>query len=155
MTAAGVAASAQGIASNLIFVDGEHTDDAVQADCQAVLNLAAPGALIVFHDAPIVYMGLAECLRIVRKTGRPFTAFPLPDTLFVVILDEQDALAQPEFAALRNAIGTAYLAGMTLNNGYRRFFRLQPLRLARSVLSRLGFKGFLARHQYGADSFDP
>jgi Methyltransferase domain len=155
MTAAGVAATAQGIAANLIFVDGEHTDEAVQADCQAVLRLAAQGAMIVFHDAPIVYMGLGDCLRVLRGANRHFTAFPLPDTLFVVVLDDADPLARPEFAALRNQVGAAYLAGMTLNNGYRRFYRLQPLRLARSVLSRLGFGRFLARHQYGADSLEP
>ena len=151
LTASEVAKQIAGIAANLIFVDGEHTDEAVQADCEAALNMAAPGAVIVFHDAPIVYMGLAQCLRSMHQAGRAFTAFPLPDTLFVVILDEDDPLARPEFASLRTQIGPAYLAGMTLNNGYRRFYRLTPLRLVRSLLGRLGLQRFLARHQYGAD----
>ena len=154
-TAAGVAETTSGIAANLIFVDGEHTDEAVKADCAAVLHMAAPGAVIVFHDAPIVYMGLAECLRTLHKAGRTLTAFPLPDTLFVVMLDDEDPLARPEFARLRTEIGVAYLAGMTLNNGYRRFYRMQPLRLVRSMLGRLGFGRFLRRHQYGADRLEP
>lgn len=57
---------------DLVFVDGEHTTDAVLADVRGVLPLCRDGARIVFHDAhyPPVWSAIVaiETWRVIHPT---------------------------------------------------------------------------------------
>ncbi|QCK87609.1 class I SAM-dependent methyltransferase [Phreatobacter aquaticus] len=125
--------------ADFVFIDGEHTDQAVIADFTAVLTMSRPGSIIVFHDAPITYRAIADIVADLKGQGLAFSAFPLPDSLFVIVPGEADVLASQSFEGLAGEVGQAYLTALMLNAGYRQFYRLAPFRILRSLLSRLGF----------------
>ena len=106
---------------DICFIDGEHTDQAAFADFLFCLSVLEPDGLLVFHDAPIVYNGLAKVVAYLEQQGVKFSAYHLPDTVFVVEIGEfpihrmeyiQDML-------LNNYVG--YLTSLQCNDHYRQF----------------------------------
>lgn len=71
----------------LLFVDGEHTDHAVKLDGEFCRQVGDPqGSVIAFHDAHIVYRGLAALFDEWERADLTFTAFVLPDCVMAVAL---------------------------------------------------------------------
>lgn len=136
---------------DLIFIDGEHTDSAAQADFEAALHFAAPDAIIIFHDAPIVYAGISKAVTDYNRKTPSFIAMPLPDSLFIVALDREAWLTRQRFTALFQQSGDAYLTALILNQGFRSFHRLLPFRLMRSILHRIGLRKTASAYSYGVD----
>jgi hypothetical protein len=137
---------------DLVLVDGEHTDFAVERDFEAVLALTRPGSVVVFHDAPITYGAIAKALAGLKQNNIEFSALPLPDSLFVIVIGDATALLRPPFEPLLARIGEAYLNALLLNRGYRSFYRLMPFGIVRSLLNRLGFRKAANAFGYGSDS---
>jgi Methyltransferase domain len=61
--------------SHLCFIDGEHTNKAVQSDFKACLPRTAPNGVIAFHDCFLVSPGILGCSQQIADAGLPFTAF--------------------------------------------------------------------------------
>lgn len=124
---------------HLLFVDGEHTDVAVCSDAEFCRSVAHPdGAVIVFHDAQIVYRGLERLLSKWRADGVAFHAYPLPDCVMVVELGlsiHDDVAVWP--LLLDSHVG--YLASLRMNDSYRTMARTFPAKQywrARQALAR-------------------
>lgn len=73
-------------APDICFIDGEHTDRAVLSDFAFCLRVCAPDAAVLFHDAGSTRPGIKECLRVLRRSGRPFVAQKLPGNTFAISL---------------------------------------------------------------------
>ena len=107
----------------LCLIDGEHTNAAAARDarfCRAVLGDVGT---IVFHDCQLVAKAIAGFLRDLGADGLRFTAYPLPDLLFVVELGEPRLTRSA-------AIGKLLDAG-----GGRRWQRASALPGARRLLA--------------------
>jgi hypothetical protein len=81
-----VAADAIDEAPDICFIDGQHTDEAVFGDFVFCLGVCAQDAAIVFHDAGVTRAGIRRCLRLLKRSGRPYVAYKLPGDTFVVAL---------------------------------------------------------------------
>ncbi len=115
----------------LCFVDGEHTDAAVVADFEFVSRVLARDGAILFHDAPVIYNGLAEIVERLRREGRPFHAYHLPDVLFVIEINDFPLHASPHVHALLIDSHAGYLGALRANDHYRRFANRAPFRWLR------------------------
>ena len=132
--------------ADLIFIDGEHTDAAAYSDALSALRFAAPNALIVFHDAPIVYEGIARFVEQL-KSERTFVGFGLPDNLFVIALDDAgDRFANSPWLTMS---GAAYLQALRVNSGYRRLRTTPVVRIAFRLIYGIGAERFVKRFEYG------
>lgn len=140
--------------ADLCLIDAEHTDRAATLDFEAVLELLREDAVIVLHDAPIIYRAIGHMVEELQRNGRPYAAFPLLDSLFVIVLGRVGVLARPEYNAVADEVGLAYLTALRLNAGYRDFYQLLPFRIGRSILARLGCRACADRYQYGWAGWD-
>ncbi len=139
---------------DLVFIDGEHSDRAAEADFNAAMRFSSPDCLIVFHDAPIVYGGIANVMRALKKSGRAHFTLPLPDSLFAVFVGSGWETAHAALMPLFAQSGDAYLKALMLNGGYRRFYRLPPFSIIRSLLSKLKLSRNGPAYGYGTDPWD-
>lgn len=105
----------------MCFIDGEHTDTAAFADFSFCLKVLDKDGLLVFHDAPVVYNGLARIVAYLEEQGIRFRAYNLPDTIFVIEVGEFP-LHRTEYIQemlLNNHVG--YLMSLQYNDHYRQF----------------------------------
>ena len=72
----------------LCFIDGEHTDNAVRSDFGFCLRVCDPGGVIAFHDANIVFGGLARIKRSLNERRIRFRGFLLPGNVYVILLND-------------------------------------------------------------------
>jgi hypothetical protein len=103
----------------LCFVDAEHTDAALVRDglfCSAVLE---DRGAIAFHDAQIVYGGIARFLQELLDRGAPIHPYVLPDSIFVVELGEPTLLQSPQVEERIGHNWQAFLFALQFNDGYR------------------------------------
>jgi hypothetical protein len=110
----------------LCFIDAEHTDDAAIRDarfCQAVLG--DQGA-IAFHDAQIVYRGIALFLRGLSDADTEAHPYLLPDSIFVVEIGEPRLMRSPQVRSRIDQNWQGFLFGLHFNDGYREAMN-QPL----------------------------
>jgi hypothetical protein len=70
------------------FIDAEHTTVASLNDARFCMRTVRANGCIAFHDANVVYAGIQAFLAELEKAGTAFTAYLLPDTVFVVELGE-------------------------------------------------------------------
>jgi hypothetical protein len=105
----------------MCFIDGEHTDHAAFADFLFCLKALDKNGLLVFHDAPVVYNGLAQVVSHLEKQGVKFRAYNLPDTVFVVEVGDFPVhrMEHIQEMLLNNHIG--YLSSLQYNDHYRQF----------------------------------
>jgi methyltransferase family protein len=80
---------------HVAFIDGEHTRRAVVSDFQFCRRVLAPGGTIVFDDFPIVYRGVLDVLRSLRRAGERFTSARLEGKAFAVFFDEDVLSGDP------------------------------------------------------------
>src|SRR5947209_5586019 len=83
-----LSSSGLGCRPDFCFVDGEHTDSAVVRDARFCLSAIQENGCIAFHDSNIVYKGISAFLDELKRAGRAFRAFHLPDSVVFVELDE-------------------------------------------------------------------
>jgi len=121
----------------LCFIDGEHTDGAAFSDFKFCLDVLDASGAIVFHDAPTVYNGIAECIAHLEKKGIKFRAYSLPAVVFAVeIGDFPLHESQPILERLLNN-HRSYIYSLQYNDYYRRFANRKPFRLYRSIAAKL------------------
>lgn len=85
----------------LCFIDGEHTFESCLADARFCRSVVTPGGVIAFHDSPIIYPAIGAFLKELRADGVAFTAYPVPDVVFVI---ELEGARLYETAAMRRLI---------------------------------------------------
>jgi hypothetical protein len=54
---------------DLVFIDGDHSEDAVRADFNIVRDNVRPGGIIAFHDVSSCYPGVNKVLGEVLASG--------------------------------------------------------------------------------------
>lgn len=69
---------------DICFIDGEHTNRAVEADFKFCFSVLAPHGIVLFHDAYLVGKALRRILRFLRWSGVAFRAYALTPSLFVI-----------------------------------------------------------------------
>jgi hypothetical protein len=72
----------------LCFIDAEHTDNAVRSDFGFCLRVCNPDGVIAFHDANIVFGGLARIKRSLNVRRIRFRGFLLPGSVYVILLND-------------------------------------------------------------------
>ena len=83
---------------HLALVDAEHTNRAAFRDGLGVLRHLAPNAVLMFHDANLVFDGLLNFDAMLRDRGGAVWSAFLPDTLFAVALGDLAGPAEAAFA---------------------------------------------------------
>jgi Methyltransferase domain len=119
------------------FIDGEHTDEAVLTDFRFARSVLGDRGAFVFHDAHIVYNGLATIIESLKASDQPFRAYNLPDYLLVIEIGDLPLHRDPQIAAMLVDNHVGYLASLQANDHYRRIANLPPVRVARSIRARI------------------
>jgi len=115
---------------DLLFVDGEHTDEAALADarwCRAVLG--DRGGAIAFHDSWIVHRAISRFLG--ELEGVEHSAHLLPESIVLV------ELGPPRLSSAAGVRGRADLAAHAYLAGLERQAYFRDAYFARGRLSRL------------------
>jgi hypothetical protein len=121
----------------LCFIDGEHTDEAVFSDFQFCLKTLDQNGALLFHDATIIYNGLARIIEYLTNEAIRFRAYNLPDIVFVIEIGDYPLYKSPPIIErlLNNHVG--YLASLQYNDYYRQFANKPIFRTYRALRSRL------------------
>jgi len=122
---------------DLCFIDGEHTDPAAVSDFRFCLDVVKPDGAILFHDAPTVYNGIAECIAMLKSRGLKFRAYSLPAIVFVVELGDFPMHKEPVISDILTNNHESYLYSLQYNDYYRQFANKTPFRLYRNIVSKL------------------
>lgn len=107
---------------DLCFIDGEHTDEACQRDfhfCLETMNRER-GA-VVFHDAAVIYHGLKEIVEFLEAKEIKFTAYNLPDVMFVIEIGDFPLHRDAEISRMLINNHVGYLYSLQSNDFYRSF----------------------------------
>jgi hypothetical protein len=115
------------------FIDGEHTDPACFSDFLFCLKAMDANGLLVFHDAPVVYNGLAQIVGYLKDQRYSFNAYNLPDTVFVIEINDFPAHKTPQIAEMLVNNHVGYLASLQYNDHYRRFYNRGPFKWLRHL----------------------
>ena len=109
------------IKPDICFIDGEHTNSAVERDFAFCLSVVEDHGVICFHDSSIVFEALSKSVERLRASGLLFRAYNLPTNVFVidlgVILHEDSRILE---LLVDNHLG--YLPGLESMSGYRDFY---------------------------------
>jgi hypothetical protein len=141
---------------DLCFVDGEHTGDAVLQDSRFCLAAMRGHGCIAYHDANIVYDGIARFIEELRRDGHAFRAFNLLDSVFVIELGDCRVSESVGLQKFRERCYEGYLWGLRSNEVFREFYNRWPFRIIRSLKLRI-WKALhpardLAEYREGVDS---
>jgi len=126
-------------APEFCFIDGEHTEQGVKSDFAFCRAVAAPQALICFHDVNIVFPALSRIVEELQERQIAFEAYALPAFLFVIELGGMEVHTDPEVAQLLLRNWRAILPTLMTMEHYREVYNRMPVRMLRA-LSR-GIKG--------------
>jgi hypothetical protein len=120
----------------LCFIDGEHTDEAVLSDFKFCLEVLDASGAIVFHDAPITYNGLADCIEHLKTNNIKFRAYGLPDIVFAVEIGDFPIHKSEKILERLTNNHASYLYSLQYNDQYRRFVNKTPFRLYRKFMTK-------------------
>lgn len=118
----------------LCFIDGEHTDEAVVADFNFCLRVLNDNGAIVFHDAQITYNGIADCIAYLEKNDIRFTAYALPNIVFVIEIGDFPLHKNPVIAERLRDNHHSFLFALQNNDHYRRFATRFPFGMLRRMM---------------------
>jgi hypothetical protein len=118
----------------LCFIDGEHTDEASFRDFLFCLKVLDRNGLLAFHDAYIIYNGLARIIDYLKEKQVRFHAYHLPDVVFVVEINDFPAHTHPAIHRMLIDNYEGYLTTLQFNDHYRRFANKPLFRLLRKLL---------------------
>lgn len=62
---------------DLVFIDAEHTNQAVFYDGQKCLSAVKENSVVMFHDDWIVYQGIDKLVELLTKSNRKFSVFKM------------------------------------------------------------------------------
>ena len=85
--------------AHLAFIDAEHTNQAVFRDWLNVSRFIEWDSIVAFHDANLVFDGLENIQAMLRHQAACFSAYYLPDNMFVLALGAMAEEAKRAFAA--------------------------------------------------------
>ena len=119
------------------FIDGEHTDEACFKDCRFCLDVLEHDGVIVFHDAQIVYNGLIRVVALLNERRIRYHAYHLPDTVFVVEINDFAIHKLPFILAMLIDNHEGYLKSLRLNDHYRQLANRPLLKWLRNLKARL------------------
>lgn len=124
---------------HLCFIDGEHTDEAVFSDFLFCFNSLQKnwGGAIIFHDASIIYNGLADCINYLKNKKVKFRAYNLPDVVFVIEIGDFPLHKNPQMLDILTNGYEGYIFSLQLNDYYRQFANKKPFLLYRKLISKL------------------
>lgn len=124
---------------SLIFVDGEHTDQAALQDGRFGRRvLGKRGGVIAFHDCWIVYRGVRAFLEELGAAGTPHRALLLPESVIAIELGEPRLLETEPVRAQAERAAYGYLGSLERQGLYRDVLdRRLPRLLRRLRLIRL------------------
>ena len=88
-----------GTRARLAFIDAEHTNQAVFRDWLNVWRCMEPAGIVCFHDSNLVFDALENIRAMLRHQDVHFSAYYLPDTMFVVALGAMAEEVTRAFAA--------------------------------------------------------
>lgn len=108
-----------GIKYDFCFIDGEHTDIACERDAMFCLRVLNEDGCIAFHDANVVFRGIANFLTFLQKEGKPFRAHLLPDAVFAVQLGQGRLFEHSSLSTSIKESWKGYIQGMSGNEWYR------------------------------------
>lgn len=72
---------------DLCFIDGEHTNRAAYRDFKFCLSTCGNDALIVFHDANLIFDAIKKSNVFLKKKNILFSGQLLPDSIYVIALN--------------------------------------------------------------------
>jgi hypothetical protein len=122
---------------DLCFIDGEHADNSVLRDFEFCVRAIEEPALIVFHDAEIVFRGLKRAIEVLKASGRRWHAYHLPTSIFVVELGGEWCIHKDEpilRLLIDNHVG--YLANLESMVCFRDFYNRSEIVMVRKLASR-------------------
>ncbi len=122
---------------DLCFIDGEHRDEVVVRDFEFCRSALRGSGVIVFHDAQLVYEGISRAVNRLLDAGADFHAYNLPSTLLVIEVGDRPIHRHPAIAAMLIDNHVGYLESLRANDHFRRWATAGPVRVVRSVKSRL------------------
>lgn len=80
---------------DLVFIDAEHTVDAVFRDFTSIYPMCGASTVYAFHDANLIFSGLQNIESFLRYLKVDFASYILRDSVFVVASGEARACIQP------------------------------------------------------------
>lgn len=72
----------------IVFIDGEHTDEAALADFFFCEKVISDTGTIIFHDFSIIYQAVIDACKYLNEKGRNYTAFKLEEEIFAIFFDK-------------------------------------------------------------------
>ncbi len=127
-------AQLSGGSPSVCFVDGEHTDHAVQSDFDFCFRVMAQSGMVCFHDALIVFRGLNEIVSRLRRDGVVFKAYVLPLCIFVIEIGDFPIHRDPRILRMLTNNHTSYLPSLMAFSAYRDFYSWPPFEWARKAV---------------------
>ena len=121
---------------DLCFIDGEHTDDAVLSDFKFCLNVLNTNGAVVFHDAPITYNGIANCVKHLEANSIKFRAYSLPAIVFVIEIGDFPLHQNSLILDRLTNNHTSYLYSLQYNDYYRQFANKKPFLFYRKLMTK-------------------
>jgi hypothetical protein len=121
----------------ICFIDGEHTDEACFRDFMFCLRILEDDGLLVFHDAQIVYNGLSRIVAYLEANQIRFHAYNLPDTVFVIEINDFAIHKLPVIHAMLVDNHKGYLMSLRYNDHYRGFANKRLFKLLRNLKVRV------------------
>jgi len=126
-----------GLVPSLCFVDGEHTDEAALRDARFCRAAVRDSGCIAFHDAAIVYRGVAQFLHELDAEAVAYSAYLLPATIFVIEFPQAKLRDVDGVTSLILENYRGYLYSLQSNDRYREFFNHWLFRQSRRLQRRL------------------
>ena len=124
----------------LCFIDGEHTDYAALRDFKFCLDVLDENGAILFHDAVIIYNGIADCIKFLREKNIKFRAYNLPAIVFAIEIGDFPLHKSPPILERLLNNHEAYIFSLQYNDHYRQFANKTPFRMYRKFITK--WKGF-------------
>lgn len=118
---------------HLCFIDGEHTERAALSDYAFCRRAMGDEGVILFHDANVIYTALVKIIAELEQEGRPFHAYVLPSSIFVVTLGSADIHTDPAIARMLLDNHRSYLFGLMSLEHYREVYNRRPVRIMRTI----------------------
>ena len=84
----------------ILFIDGEHTKEAVISDCNFCLKVMSKSGTIIFHDYYIIYPAIIEICRSLRKKKHKHIALKLESNVFAIFFDKDVIIGSPYLKSL-------------------------------------------------------
>jgi hypothetical protein len=117
----------------ICFIDGEHTDEASFRDFLFCLKILDQNGLLVFHDAYVIYNGLARIIHYLKEKEVRFHAYHLPDVVFVIEINGFPAHVHPAIQPMLIDNYKGYLTTLKMNDHYRNFANKPLFKLLRKL----------------------